>query len=275
MGTALALVSSLGLLFWLLVALAHLINPTWFLGFEEKEDLNYFEQFMEEDAPDPKVANDNELKNHFETHFAKAKSDLPDGVTKEIYTNTMFYFTKLRAGEVIQGFMLTDDLIEMEPKTDRLPDTNSGWDFDNLSGGMTADTTVRELILKDRAFFETHKAIYQLLVVITAIFFATVSFVILRMALSWRRGDPFGPGTIRGLRQLGVLFLAQFLAAFAVVLIIPESGFTELTSHSMLFEDLATGFGSGASLSCGIVFLTLSWVIEYGRKMREEQALTI
>ena len=42
-----------------------------------------------------------------------------------------------------------------------------------------------------------------------------------------------------------------------------------------MFEDLATNFGIGASLSCGIVFLTLSWVVEYGQKMKEEQALTI
>jgi hypothetical protein len=40
-----------------------------------------------------------------------------------------------------------------------------------------------------------------------------------------------------------------------------------------MFEDLSSG--TGASLTCAIVFLTLSWVFEYGRKMKEEQALTI
>ena len=108
---------------------------------------------------------------------------------------------------------------------------------------------------------------------IAAAFFALVSLVVLRMALAWRREDPFGPGTIRGLRWLGFLFLVQFLARFVAVAVVPESGFSELNFYSAMFDDL--GSGDGASLTCAIVFLTLSWVLEYGRKMKEEQALTI
>ena len=272
MGTALAVISALGLLSWLVIGLTQLFFPPA-LGFEDKEGLTYFERFVGDDAPDPKVATAEELRNHFETHFAKAQPDLPDGVTKEIYVNTMVYFTKMRAGEVVAGFMIpeADDLVD--PETGDVLD----FDFDLLPGGMTEETTIRELMLKDRAFFEAHLGTYRLLVIVTTAFFSILSLVILRMALSWRKGDPFGPGTIRGLRWLGVLFLAQFLASWAVGLFVPyDSGFiTDLTVFSGMFEDLAASFGIGASLSSGIVFLTLSWVLDYGRRMKEEQALTI
>lgn len=264
MGTTLAVISLLGLLFWIVIGLAQLFFPPVF-GFEAKEDLSYFERFVGDGAPDPKAATAEELRRHFETHFAEAQPDLPDGVTKEIYANTMIYFTKLRAGEVVGGYMIPE------------PDEALDADFDFLPGGMTEETTIRELMLKDRAFFEAHQGTYRLLVIVTTAFFSILSFVILRMALSWRQGDPFGPGTIRGLRWLGVLFLVQFLASWVVGLFVPyDSGFIiDLTFFSSILEDLATNFGIGASLSCGIVFLTLSWVVEYGQKMKEEQALTI
>jgi hypothetical protein len=93
------------------------------------------------------------------------------------------------------------------------------------------------------------------------------------MALAWRREDPFGPATIRGLRWLGLLFLVQFLALFVAEVFVPDSGLSELSIYSTMFADLSSG--DGASLTSAIVLLTLSWVLEYGRKIKEEQSLTI
>ena len=140
---------------------------------------------------------------------------------------------------------------------------------------MTADTTVSELMNKDRAFFESHAGIYRWLLFGWVLFFAVVAVVILRMALFWRREDPFGRGTTGSLRALGILFVAQFVIGLVLPFLIPSSGYGEVVSYSAMFDELALSSGTGATLSCGIVFLTLSWVLEQGRKMKEEQALTI
>jgi hypothetical protein len=235
--------------------------PSWLPGFDDKEDLTYFERLAGEKVPDPRTANDEELRSHFETRFESARPDLPKGTTRETFANTMIYFLRMQAGET---HFLPEE-VALEETVDP--------DFSLLPGGLTADRPIRELILKDRAFFEAHAGHYRLMVILTAAFFSIVSLVVLRMALSWRREDPFGPGTIRGLRWLGLLFLVQFLADIFAVVIVPDSGFSELSIHSAMFDDLSSG--DGASLTCAIVFLTLSWVLEYGRNMKEEQALTI
>jgi hypothetical protein len=264
MGTALAVISSLALLASVLTPLALVTFPAWLPGFENKEDLSYFERLAGEGVPDPQTASDEELRSHFETRFATAQPGLPKGTSRETFANTMTYFVRMKAGETV---FLSEEVALEEGVDPAFPD------FSLLPGGLTADSPIRELILKDRAFFEVHAGRFRLMVIFSAAFFALVSLVVLRMALAWRREDPFGPGTIRGLRWLGVLFLVQFLAEFIATVIVPHSGFSELSLHSGMFEDLSSG--TGASLTCAIVFLTLSWVLEYGRKMKEEQALTI
>ena len=144
-----------------------------------------------------------------------------------------------------------------------------------LPEGIKMETTVRELMEKDLAFFEAHSGTYRWLVFGWILFFAVVALVIFRMALSWRREDPFGPRTTGGLRWLGILFLAQFVCSFLMVYMVPTSGYGDVVQNSASFDELAAFSGNGATLSCGIVFLTLSWVLEQGRKLKEEQALTI
>jgi hypothetical protein len=263
MGTALVVISSLALLASVLAPLALLMVPS-LLGFDRKEDLSYIERLAGEGVPDPQTASDEELRSHFERRFVTVQPDLPEGTTRETFVNTMSYFVKMQAGETL----FLPEEVALEEAAD--PDFPS---FSLLPGGLTADSPIRELILKDRAFFEAHADRYRLMVILTAAFFALVSLVVLRMALAWRREDPFGPGTIRGLRWLGFLFLVQFLGRFVAAVAVPDSGFIELSIHSAMFEDLSSG--DGASLTCAIVFLTLSWVLEYGRKLKEEQALTI
>jgi hypothetical protein len=197
MGTALAIISSIALLFWGQMSLVLLFSPTTYLSTEE---VAVPEEILEE-GPD------------FESIF------LPEGVTME--------------------------------------------------------TTVRELMEKDREFFEAHTGVYRWSFFGSVAFFAVVAVVILRMALSWRKQDPFGPGTTNGLRWLGILFLAQFVVGWVLLFLLPSSGYDDLVIYRTMVDDLITDSGTGAGLSCGIVFLTLSWVLEQARKMKEEQALTI
>jgi len=263
MGTILAVISSLALLASVLSPIALFMVPS-FLGFDSKQDLNYFERLAGEGVPDPLSASDEELRSHFETRFATAQQDLPKGTTRDTFANTMTFFVKTQAGETL--FLPVE--VALEEVVD--PDFPH---FSLLPGGLTADSPIRELILKDRAFFEAHADRYRLMVTLTAAFFSLVSLVVLRMALAWRREDPFGPATIRGLRWLGLLFLVQFLALFVAEVFVPDSGFSELSIYSTMFADLSSG--DGASLTSAIVLLTLSWVLEYGRKIKEEQSLTI
>lgn len=154
---------------------------------------------------------------------------------------------------------------------EELPDIESTF----LPEGVRMDSTVRELMEKDREFFGAHTSAYRWTLFGWVVFFAVVAVVILRMALSWRSEDPFGPGTTNGLRWLGILFLTQFVVGLVLSFLVPSSGYSDLVIYSTMFEDLAADSGTGATLSCGIVFLTLSWVLEQARKLKEEQALTI
>jgi hypothetical protein len=264
MGTALAVISSLALLASVLTPVALFMFPSWLLGFDNSEGLTYFERLAGEKVPDPQTSNDEELRSYFEARFETAQPDLPKGTTREIFANTMIYFLRMQAGETL---FLPEEVALNETVDPDFPD------FSLLPAGLTADSPIRELILKDRAFFEAHAGRYRLLAILTAAFFSIVSLVVLRMALAWRRKDPFGPGTIHGLRWLGFLFLVQFIARFVAVAVVPDSGFSELSIHSAMFDEFSSG--DGASLTCAIMFLTLSWVLEYGRNMKEEQALTI
>lgn len=168
-------------------------------------------------------------------------------------------------------FLSTEDALWQVRLAEQIPDSAALF----FPEGVTAETTVRELMEKDRAFFEAHTGTYRWIVFGWATFFAVVAVVILRMALSWRREDPFGRGTVLGLRWLGLLFLTQFVVGWVLVFFIPSSRYGELVPYSVMFDELVFWSGAGASLSCGLVFLTLSRVVEYGRKMKEEQALTI
>lgn len=168
-------------------------------------------------------------------------------------------------------FLSTEDALWQVRLAEQIPDSASLF----LPEAVTAETTVRELMEKDRAFFESHSGSYRWIVLGVGIFFTAVTLVILRMALSWRREDPFGRGTVLGLRWLGLLFLTQFVVGWFLVFLVPSSGYGDLIPYSVSFDDLVHSSGAGASLSCGLVFLTLSRVVEYGRKMKEEQALTI
>jgi hypothetical protein len=185
----------------------------------------------------------------------------------------LLFWVSMTLGLLISpSFLLsTEDALLPVELAEEMPDAASYF----FPEEVTAETTVRELMEKDREFFESRAGTYRWIVLGVGIFFTAVALVILRMALSWRREDPFGRGTVLGLRWLGLLFLTQFVAGWFLVFLAPSSGYGDLIPYSLSFDDLVHSSGAGASLSCGIVFLTLSWVVEHGRKIKEEQALTI
>lgn len=144
---------------------------------------------------------------------------------------------------------------------------------------ITAETTVRELLEKDRACFVENRGRYQALSLVSDVFFVLYALVFLRLALAWRRAEPFGRAAIIGLRSLGILLIAQFFAGMIVEVLAPQSevgllyDLVCLTSYYDLSIDSLAG--GGPVFSSGILFLLLSWVLDYGRQIREEQSLTI
>jgi hypothetical protein len=148
-----------------------------------------------------------------------------------------------------------------------------------LPGDVTAEMTVRELLEKDRAFFIENRLPYQVLSILSAVFFVLSALVFLRLAWVWRRAEPFGRGTIIGLRCLGGLLVAQFFTGWIAEAFAPQSELSllsELVSVTGVYDhSIALLAGGGPLLSSGILFLILSWIVDYGRQIREEQALTI
>ncbi len=148
-----------------------------------------------------------------------------------------------------------------------------------LPGEVTADTTVGELLEKDRAFFLENRGSYQVLSLLSAVFVVLFALVFLRLAWAWRRAEPFGRGTVIGLRWLGILLLAQFLTGWIAEALAPPSELAvlfELVSLTGVYHhSISLLAGGGPVLSSGILLLILSWIVDYGRQLREEQALTI
>jgi hypothetical protein len=144
-----------------------------------------------------------------------------------------------------------------------------------LPAGITPETTVRELMERDRTFFNENRQTIRGLSIFATGLLILISVVILRLALAWRRADAFGRITIIGLRCLGALLIVQFIAGWIVDSFIARPTHGEIFTHSVVSELPVMLLVVGLNLSTGIVFLILSWVLEYGRRIKEEQALTI
>ncbi len=144
-----------------------------------------------------------------------------------------------------------------------------------LPAGITPETTVRELMEQDRTFFTENRQTILVLSILATGLWIVISVVILRLALAWRRADAFGRITVIGLRCLGVLLIVQFIAGWIVDSFIVRPAHDEIFTHSVISELPVMLLVVGPNLSTGILFLILSWVLEYGRGIKEEQALTI
>ncbi len=145
-------------------------------------------------------------------------------------------------------------------------------DFQGISG----DTTVFELLERDRVFFQENRVLYRGLSALSAVFMILFAIIFLRLALAWRRAEPFGRGSIIGLRCLGALLVVQFIVGSLVHIFIPRAGHRALFLDTDIYEEpILFLAGGGPGLSSGVLFLILSWVLDYGRRINEEQSLTI
>lgn len=187
---------------------------------------------------------------------------------------------------VLSGLALIAGLISVPlmlslASPSEVPDVDgmvAGMDGIFLPGEVTAETTVRELLEKDRAFFIENREPYQVLSILSAVFVVLSALVLLRLAWAWRRAEPFGRGTIIGLRSLGALLVAQFFTGWIAEAFAPQSELSllsELVSVTGVYDHSIALLAGGPVLSSGILFLILSWIVDYGRQIREEQALTI
>ena len=144
-----------------------------------------------------------------------------------------------------------------------------------LPDGIRMDTTVRELLEYDRTFFETNHGQFLALNLVSAAFIIASGVAFLGLALSWRKAVAFGRATILGLRALGTLLVLQFFVG-SVAVFVPEAWHIDLFVWSEAYQSAADWLLTGGpTLSSGILFLILSWVLDYGRMIKEEQALTI
>jgi len=142
--------------------------------------------------------------------------------------------------------------------------------------GINADTTVLQLLEQDRAFLKEHQGLYRGLSALSAVFIVLFALIFLRLALAWRRAELFGRASIIGLRCLGALLVVQFLVGTVVNGLMPRAAHRHLFLDTDLFEQpISLLAGGGPILSSGILFLILSWVLDYSRRISEEQSLTI
>lgn len=263
LGNVLAVISCLGLISSVLIVplLVFITSPS-FSG-RPIEALDVSELIAGEDLSAFADDSDEALRARLRSRIKMEELGLPEHITEEMYLTAVIYKMRTAAGE---------ELPPPDALTEWLLDPELLW----LPEGITADTTVRELLNKDHAFFEEHTGAFRLLSFMAAAFYAVVCIIFLRMALSWRRADPFGRTTILGLRALGCIFLVQWVAARFADTLIPHAEHGELFFYTMIYQESVQSLvGGGANLSCGILFLALSWVLELGQRMKEEQALTI
>jgi len=145
-----------------------------------------------------------------------------------------------------------------------------------LPEGIRMEMTVAELLEKDHAILDEVRGPFLLLQVTMVLFMVLFAIILIGLARSWRRAEPFGRVTIIGLRCLGILLIARFLLGLLVETLLPRPALSELFVNSELYvgfiEYLVSG---GPMLTSGILFLILSGVLDYGRKIKDEQALTI
>lgn len=170
----------------------------------------------------------------------------------------------------------TEELIKSDPElADSIKEAEQIYYEMLLPEGVSMDTTVRELLEYDQTFFDENRGWYYAHTFVSAFFILGFAVVCLLLALSWRRAEAFGRRTILGLRFLGLFLVLQFVVG-EVVGFFFESWHTELFFWSDLYEISAVWLVyGGPTLSSGILFLILSWVLDYGRRIKEEQALTI
>ena len=117
---------------------------------------------------------------------------------------------------------------------------------------------------------------YRVLSALSTVFMILFAIIFLRLALAWRRAEPFGRASIIGLRCLGALLVVQFIVGWSVHVFIPRAGHRALFLDTDIYEEPITFLAAGGpGLSSGILFLILSWVLDYGRRINEEQSLTI
>ena len=262
MGTILIIVSSLGALSSLaLIPFAVFSSLLLSQAIVTEHDLA--EWALDDQELSLSELSDSDLREALSETFEGQPMLMPDDTTVEQMVETSIYLLRKANGDELP---LPADPVEelMSPASILLPD------------GVTSETTIGELMQRDFDFFKEHSLTFRLLTIGISAFYVLISLIFLRLAIEWRKGDPFGKVTIIGLRWLGVIFLLQFVLSQFLPFLVPESELSYLFLFSHLYDMPVDAFlTGGAPLSCGILFLILSWVLDHGNKMKEEQALTI
>ena len=263
-------IHTLGKVLAILSLIALISCPVIYIGLHLLSSKTVMDLVMENPGVDgfPPIDESNEemMREVFSELYAEGPglvSLVPEGATEEQFVDTMMYIARSSAEPDLP--MPDGILLEMV-----LPE------FVFLPGGITSESTVLELLDQDRIAFESNRGSFRLLSFFAVVYYGLMAGILLWMARAWMRGEPFGRPTILGLRYLGILFLIQYAAGFVVGFFMGKDILGVMLPYSTLYDVplqlLASG---GTGLSSGVLFLIMSWVLEHGRHLKEEQSLTI
>lgn len=166
-------------------------------------------------------------------------------------------------------------LASSSAESDPDPEIQYAVDEAGLPEGISMETTVQELLEYDRNFFEENKGRYWAFSSLTAFYVLAFAILCIRLALSWRKSEVFGRPSIIGLRLLGFLLVFESCVGWFIIFF-PESWHVDTFFWSDLYQSSIDFVLAGTpTLATGIMFLILSWVLDYGRMIKQDQALTI
>ena len=137
----------------------------------------------------------------------------------------------------------------------------------------------RKILEWDYAAYQDHFWLTLFYIVVATMVFLVTMVLILKIAAAWKRGDVFGNSPIRCFRILGWIYLIHGIIGQLWGMTAQFVGNThtaELIYFSFIRDVNLMGFStSGTGIEWGLLCLTLSWILEHARLMRDEQELTV
>lgn len=133
-----------------------------------------------------------------------------------------------------------------------------------------------EFISEDLKFYVQHRWFVTGHLIFATTMGCISIFLLLRLSSCWIKGDVFSPRPIGCFRWMGILFISQGAIGLVYGFIAPMSPAT-LFSASTIYElsTMMVSMPPMGGIEAGIVLLTLAWILDWGRQLREEQELTV
>lgn len=150
-------------------------------------------------------------------------------------------------------------------------------DLLNTSEVIQSTDTVATLMEADKEFLTTEFPTLAIAVTISSLIYCAIVFFVVRIGLAWRRKDVFAATTISSLHWIGVTYLISTVSGLGISIFGPLSLAHDVLIYSAMFDLLLVGSTASGidSLSTGLLFIALSWVLKHGKLLKEENELTV